>query len=195
MDSEVRFTEIYRTNAWTGKSRSGPGSDEENTRAVKKFLPEFIKQYDIKWMVDIPCGDYNWMSQIELGCDYIGCDIVRELVEANKKQYPNVCFEWGDLEHSVFRKIDLVFIRDGLVHLPTETIKKVFKNIASCKYVMKTHFTGQRVYRDIQVGQWRPINWCLEPWNLEYPMCIYNEEYNDNAWADKSMGVWECGKL
>lgn len=42
----------------------------------------------IKTLLDIPCGDLNWMKKVNLSdIDYIGADIVEELIETNIDQF------------------------------------------------------------------------------------------------------------
>ena len=40
---------------------SGPGSLLQNTGNLINELNIFIKEYNIKSIVDIPCGDFNYM--------------------------------------------------------------------------------------------------------------------------------------
>ena len=74
---EQIFRKIYSTNEWGAKSsRSGPGSEIEMTTNIRRELPLLIEKYGIKSVVDIPCGDFNWMKEIvHLLPNYIGGDI------------------------------------------------------------------------------------------------------------------------
>jgi hypothetical protein len=38
-------------------------------------------------LLDIPCGDFNWMKLLNLGVDYIGADIVGELIAENRRRF------------------------------------------------------------------------------------------------------------
>ena len=47
-----------------------------------------MKNYEIKSILDIPCGDFNWFQKINLNkLRYIGADIVKEIVKSNLKKY------------------------------------------------------------------------------------------------------------
>ena len=47
-----------------------------------------LNQLDAKSMLDIPCGDFHWMKEIELPLDhYMGADIVKPLIEENQNRY------------------------------------------------------------------------------------------------------------
>src|SRR5688572_773801 len=85
------FNRIYHGNEWGSKeSVSGPGSTLKTTEDLRKELPGFLKSLGIKSMLDAPCGDCNWISKIDLSnIDYTGVDIVPELIESNKKKYPD----------------------------------------------------------------------------------------------------------
>ena len=70
----IKFKLIHKFNLWaSNESISGPGSEISNTKAVVKFLNNFIKEQNIKSILDIPCGDFNWMQTVDLsGIKYIG---------------------------------------------------------------------------------------------------------------------------
>ena len=39
-------------------------------------------------VLDIPCGDFNWMQKVDLSnIEYIGADIVEELIKKNIEIY------------------------------------------------------------------------------------------------------------
>ncbi len=65
---------------------SGIGSDNSQTETVVNELPKIFEKYIIESMLDIPCGDFNWMRKVNLnGINYVGADIVADLVVANQK--------------------------------------------------------------------------------------------------------------
>ena len=65
--SEV-FNEIYKSNLWhiseKRESVSGIGSSLEQTREIINTLPSILKKFEIRSMLDLPCGDFNWMRNI-----------------------------------------------------------------------------------------------------------------------------------
>ena len=91
---EEKFKLIYKSSYWkssTSKSFSGSGSEMSATQNIRKDLFEFIKSENINTILDVPCGDFYWMSQIKLDhLDYTGADIVDEIIEDNKKKYKNI---------------------------------------------------------------------------------------------------------
>ena len=96
------FDTIYETNKWNSKeSISGVGSTLKKTQAIRKVLPTFLKEKEIVKLLDVPCGDFNWMKEVDLGeTHYIGGDIVEDLVNKTREKYAN--------EKREFIKIDLV---------------------------------------------------------------------------------------
>ena len=89
-DPEKRFTKIYLENHWNdSESRSGEGSTLENTQNVRNELPKILKKYNIKSMLDAPCGDFNWMKSItqDVSIKYIGGDIVKPMIENNQAKH------------------------------------------------------------------------------------------------------------
>ena len=57
------FTEIYTENLWaSAESKSGTGSELRNTEVLRQELSVLLKKYKIQSMLDIPCGDFNWMK-------------------------------------------------------------------------------------------------------------------------------------
>ncbi len=54
------FRRFYRANYWGNKhSRSGGGSDLTQTAEVRKQLPSLLSEFDVRTMLDIPCGDWH----------------------------------------------------------------------------------------------------------------------------------------
>ena len=89
MSTEKVFTAIYKSNAWGGEdSVSGPGSDLSQTKNIIKELPLLFDDFSISSMMDIPCGDFYWMSKMDLSSlSYLGGDIVEEMIQKNNYKY------------------------------------------------------------------------------------------------------------
>ena len=86
---EEVFTSIYRHNKWHGKeSVSGVGSGSDQTEGVISELPGVLEELEVATLLDVPCGDFNWMRAVDLGhVEYTGADIVPELVQNNARQF------------------------------------------------------------------------------------------------------------
>ena len=83
------FTTIYNDNHWkSSESVSGGGSELEQTNSVIKEINIILKSYSIKSILDLPCGDFNWMRFVDLAeTKYIGADIVDKLILNNSNLY------------------------------------------------------------------------------------------------------------
>ncbi|MFO7722557.1 MAG: class I SAM-dependent methyltransferase [Bacteroidales bacterium] len=197
------FTEIYEKNLWGGEqSRSGPGSDPNQTNKLVNELPALLHRYQVKSMLDIPCGDFQWMVKVDLtGIVYHGADIVEPLIEKNIREYQD--------EHRKFSKInlledplppgDLILCRDCLVHLSYRDILLALKNISNSKskYLLTTTFSARKENQDIVTGQWRPINLQAPPFSLPEPVTLYDEECveAEGLYRDKMLALWEIDTL
>jgi hypothetical protein len=65
------------------ESVSGHGSTIDATEGIRRELPKLFAKFHVKSLLDIPCGDCNWIKgwiwpSFDL---YLGADIVDELVE------------------------------------------------------------------------------------------------------------------
>lgn len=189
------FTDIYKNNGWNGgESVSGSGSSIENTKRLRKALPELIKNLKIESILDIPCGDFHWMKELRIpDIHYIGADIVPELIESNEKKYGqlNRYFQVLDVINDKLPQVDLVICRDCLVHLSYEDAMNAMANIcaSNSKYVLTTTFTLHD-NDDIQTGDWRPLNLGKPPFSLPPPIALINEGYDHPYFCDKAMGIW-----
>ena len=189
------FQTIYRDNHWhDNESISGPGSTVKVTLSVRAAIPRLITKYDIATFLDIPCGDFNWMKEVDLGnSKYKGMDIVSELIEKNSLTYSNSnrAFDFADITSSDLQKFDLIFCRDCFVHLSYLDICKAVNNIkkSQSRYLLATTFEC-RSNHDIVTGDWRPINLCAAPFNWPEPLEIIHEDDSGENNGDKAMGLW-----
>jgi hypothetical protein len=193
------FTEIYESNKWySPESRSGNGSELKNTLTLRSELPFLFKKYNISSILDIPCGDFNWMKEVDISnINYIGADIVSEIVEQNKSKYP-YNFQVLDLTKDILPKVDLVFVRDCLGHLSNENVFKALNNIqaSNSKYLISTSFTKWDFNIDIDNGGWRCINLMIPPFNLK-PIYLINENCIEGYphYNDKCMIMFDLNNL
>ena len=200
---EERFNYIYKNNFWIGQSSvSGQGSDESQTEEIRASLPELILEYKIERMLDLPCGDFNWMKNIELNLsEYIGADIVQEIIQLNTAKYSNDKrrFMKLDIMKDDLPKVDLIFCRDCLVHLSNDNVRKSIENIkrSNSKYLLTTTFTECEINEDIVTGDWRIINLTKEPFNFPAQALIIRENCTEgnHTYSDKSLGLWRISDL
>lgn len=195
------FDNIFNNKMWgNSETVSGPGSTVLATSALRSY---FSQNSHIK-ICDIPCGDMNWMRLICHSFDkYYGIDIVAEISKKNKSQFETgkAQFYAGDICSVDFcsMDIDVIFTRDCLVHFSFKDIISALNNITKSNaiYLMMTHFTSDREFRDISTGDWRPINFCKAPFNFPAPEEIINEGCleGNGIFLDKSIGKWRLNDI
>lgn len=149
---------------------------------------------EVRSLLDIPCGDFYWMDKVDLaGIDYIGADIVPELIEQNRREYPGRYFSTLDLTSSKLPRVDLVLVRDCLGHLSNANVSLALKNLraSGSRYLLATTFPNWENKGDIKDGEWRPIN-LASLFGLPDAIEYINERCNvaDGKFADKSLGLW-----
>jgi hypothetical protein len=198
-----KFGEIFRQNIWgSAESASGVGSTIDATEAIRAGLVSICEEIAVKSLLDAPCGDYGWMSGLNLPVEsYVGVDIVVELIERNQRLYQSrsVRFEVADLTRDAVPQADLILCRDCLVHLSFENVRRVLKNFAKSgsQYLLTTTFPGHDENSDIVDGDWRLLNLHLAPFHFPEPMRVINERCTeiDGSYDDKSLALWRIDSL
>ncbi len=175
-----RFTYIYTSHYWPSKeSVSGPGSEIENTKTIRKELTKLIHKYKIKSFLDIPCGDFNWIKNIiDKNVQYIGGDIVKELITQNNKKFSksNVKFIEIDIIKDKLPSSDIILCRDCLIHFSNDNIKKFIKNFINSEidYILVTSYESNKSNleenHEINDGDFRPLFLMKHPFNLPAPL-------------------------
>jgi len=140
------------------------------------------------------------MNKMELpeGMLYVGADIVDELIQSNKRKYPKHYFRVLDITQDELPKVDLMMVRDCLVHLSDADVKKALTNIKRSwtKYLLTTHFPEHTPW-DTVTWWWRPINLTKPPFGLKQPIEVINEwcMWYGGLYTDKSMCLWEVDSI
>lgn len=186
---EHRFSNIYQNNLWNSKeSRSGKGSELNQTKNIINIIPQIIEKINAQSMLDIPCGDFNYMKTVDIRCQYIGADIVKQIVLDNQRKYRNKKFLHLDLVEDTLPKCDLVLCRDCLVHLSLDDCAKAISNIkkSGSKFLLTTSFTNCINNIELTRTGWRKLNLEIEPFNLN-ALEIFNEGFFQNHNKDKSL--------
>lgn len=195
--AKLDFSRIYKNNIFGSKeSRSGSGSTMEQTKYIREVLPELLRELNVKTMLDVPCGDFNWMRHVDLsGIHYIGGDIVEDLVQKDTQEFASADREFRMLNIITddLPKVDLILCRDCLVHMSFADGQKAIENFkrSGATYLLTTTFTDRPVNQDLY-GIWRTLNLQIAPYNLPTPQKIINEKCTEgrNKFTDKSLGLW-----
>lgn len=179
-DVKTRFEKIYVHNLWGDPaSVSGVGSNLATTENLRAKLPELFLKFNIKTVLDVPCGDFYWMQHVVRDMPhlkYIGGDIVPQIIESNsqKYKYENVQFSVIDLRFDDLPDVDIIIVRDCLFHLSFDDIEKVKSNIkrSKIKYILTTThiLDGDFLNTDITTGDFRLIDIFKEPFCFRGPV-------------------------
>ena len=195
------FTRIYEKNKWGDRNtRSGKGSNLERTRRLRQALPSALAQLGVMSLLDIPCGDFFWMKEIDLQIDlYLGADIVPALITANTEKYGNssVRFVHLDLLRDTLPRADAILCRECLVHFSFADVRLAIANIKSsgASHLLTTHFPDIDSNLDITTGKHRPLNMCLEPFNWPKPVIQITEGDAGSNRGQKCLSIWSIADL
>lgn len=181
---------------------SGAGSTIEETAALRRILPSLVEDYEIRSILDVPCGDFNWFRRVPLSnVDYVGVDIVHRIIERNRRIHAgeNRRFEVADATCDRLPKADLVVCRDLLIHLSLADISRVLRQVlrSGSNWFLATHFGDTNCNDDIESGDFRPVNLCAPPFELYRPVLVISEESRmaEGRFADRSMALWPITAL
>lgn len=156
---------------------SGPGSLLENTDLLIENLNKFIREFNIKSIIDAPCGDFNYMSKVNLdNINYLGLDVSKNAINRcnAKNQKSNISVRVSDATNESLPYADLILIKDLFLHLSFEHIKKILDNVKSsgCKYFATSRYShGNEINKDKSSSLTaRSIEITTEPFNFNYPI-------------------------
>lgn len=189
--------------------RSGSGSTLEYTERLRLALPGVFRRYKVKTFLDAPCGDWHWMSEVDLtGLKYIGGDISASLIEENSARYSgkNISFRHLDITDDSLPKADMMMVRDCLFHLKFWLRWAFFENFSKSKipYLMMT-MHHQEVNNALGVnGKFKRFNPRAAPFFFEEPLEMIHETVDSlpedltgypDLWAVRSMGIWSRDQI
>ena len=182
------FTEVYETHQWGDNDNpnyegsSGSGSSLAfNEKTYIPFMQNFFKEYKIKSVVDLGCGDFiiGLLLYGKTNIDYTGYDAYKGVIDYNNNKFKdnnNFHFIHSDFtsvqNRKNINKADLCIIKDVLQHLPNNTVIKFLDYITKSKkfkYILLINSSVSRNYiKDIKSGDFRPLS------ALHYPLKKYN---------------------
>jgi len=190
-----KFNRIYKSGGFGGENAplSGIGSTIDNTSIIRNLLPNLIIKYDAKSIIDAPCGDFNWMKEVDLGnIHYIGVDIVDDVINNNlyKHSENNRSFIVCDIVKEILPAASIILSRDCFIHLSNSDIIKTISNFKSSgsRYLLTNTYVDLTMNNDMVTGRgFRPINLGLHPFNYPEPLFIQEEDQNDEG---RSLALW-----
>jgi SAM-dependent methyltransferase len=164
------FNSIYSKNLWG--YGSGTGSLAENTQEYRRFLHNFLRSNQIRSVVDIGCGDWQFSRLMDWkGIRYIGID-VSDVVLLNTQQFANdgVSFICADVRHEPLPSAELVLIKDVMQHWSNEDIVTFLPRLSQFQQALIINgFHPSLIHLlnlNISVGSCRPVDLRKAPFNL-----------------------------
>ena len=199
-----KLQDAFEKKTWAneakGKPRSGSGSTIRRTRRLRRALPGLLRDLEVKTFLDAPCGDWNWMQDVDLtGVKYIGGDISKELIDevAAKYKGPNRKFVHLDLATDKLPKCDLIMVRECLIHLTNKNRWRVFENIHKAKipHMLLTVDLVDENRPLSEDGQHANFNPMVAPFNFPKPVSHIPESHDeldlDKDVTDAGAGPWQ----
>lgn len=199
-DRGSRFADIYRTGVWTHGDASVPGSGHgsslQATGGIRERLPELLAELGTQRLLDVGCGDFTWMSRIDLPCSYIGVDIVSAVVQENERLHgsPTRAFLLADSVTDRLPDADTVLCREVLFHLSFADAMSALKNIVSQprRFVILTTDKDTAFNADIESGDFRLLNLERKPFRLPPPLTGIPD---DAVASRRLLGVWRAEEI
>ncbi len=164
------FTKIYDNGGWI--KGSGWGSWPSNTLPYISFINDFLEQHNIKSVVDVGCGDWQFSKFIDWSnIKYNGFDVVDSVIDQNKERHqtPNITFECVDVTTHKLPPADLILVKDVLMHWTPDVIIKFLSNLPEHKFLLvtNTHFDVPRYNSLKRVGGFQNIDFEKPPYNMK----------------------------
>lgn len=189
-------SDYYSDAAWPTReikqlSASGRGSDlGAATQNSLKIVNDAITEFGVKSMIDIPCGDVNWIFD-SLQTDtlplYLGLDIAGAMLKINKERYDhhrNKQFLFWDASECQLPKFhngeeedaqafDLVHVRDVIQHMTLDQGVQFFCNVfaSGARVLITTTYPSATANTNIAEGRWYQNNLLLEPFSFPQGKC------------------------
>ena len=157
---------------WGG--HSGAGSLPFWTIGYRAMLENFIAMNEIKSIVDLGCGDWQFSKFMNLeGVRYHGFDVVESVVSRNRTLYakPNISFDLRPDDPGLLPQADLLIMKDVLQHLPDEQIAfhkdHVFSRYPRCLITNSFKKIDTVTNININYGEFRCLDLNKDPYKFD----------------------------
>ena len=195
-----RFGRIYSNRKWSGggvETRSGAGSTLAATNEIRNRIPALLDSIDARSVLDVGCGDFNWMKEVCLQAEYHGIDIVESVILENHEKYSN-----RDISFSCVNAVtdalpagfDVIFCREVVFHLSFRDGRRMLQHIVSsgAKYLLATSNTNIDENRNIVSGEFRNLNLQKPPFSFPAPKQVLEDSAVSNG---RILGLWKISDL
>ena len=168
-----------------GGSPNGPGASLPLTENLREQLPGLWLTHGIKSVLDVACGDWNWMRYVDLSGirNYYGWDVDPELITRCAQRYnemmdahpdKHLAHAWFDVRNvadTSFPNVDCILARHILIHFPNDYISDIIDKMrrGHARYLLTSNFpedTNEFLYDPTRYA-W--VGYMEHPVNLEIP--------------------------
>lgn len=138
------FTEVYEKNIWRGKQEDGYAvlnPEAEYTLEYIELIKNFLKEKNIKQIVDLGCGNFAISRQFLLPqIRYTGVEVVPGLVDYLRVKYSNeeIRFECLDITENELPDGEVCLIKEVLQHFSNDEILGVLRKCKKYRYLIVT---------------------------------------------------------
>lgn len=159
-----------------------------NTGGLREALPVLFRQLGVRHLLDAPCGDCNWISDVELP-GYTGCDVNEENLARAAARGMNVVRL--DIVNDPLPHADLMLCRDFHQHLPTSAVMRALRNFchSGIRWLLATShdvLVNEPLYVD---GLFRPLNLTAAPFDLGAPHWVIADG------SRRVLGLWSADQV
>jgi hypothetical protein len=168
---------------WGGSS--GYGSLPQYTVGYREFLNNFIKQKDIKKVVDFGCGDWQFSKLIDWSnVEYSGVDCIPSLIDHHNTNFGKENIKFYFLEDIDFFienfTGDLLIVKDVLQHWLNDEIVYFLDRVTNnFTYILITNSCKQTEDWQEEPKRSRPLScdfYPLKKYNIKKKAHIVNDE-------------------
>ena len=174
------------------ESLCGSGSWKKQATDAREFIQEKIIEHKYETILDLGCGDWNWMEDIDFqGANYLGIDADAEMIYDNSVKYSfnGISFRYGDIFSIDIPEVDLVICRDVLFHVRSELAVSLINKLKQRTrlHFISTSFNQEkmnqepRAYNKIEDWGFYRINLLVDPFNLKDNLIETREEKTSNG--------------
>ena len=144
--TRAAMEQVYDLNLWGAnktKFYSGEGSHHSNyVEPYITVISSFLSSFSIPPVVcDLGCGDFNIGRQlVKYSSNYIGVDIVNDLILQNKKIFTQKKLEFRclDIANDPIPAGDCAIIRQVFQHLSNDEVQQILNKLYQFKFVIIT---------------------------------------------------------
>lgn len=156
----------------------GFGSTLRGSEGPRTELRGLLDRLGVTSLLDAPCGDFNWLAQVDLtGIAYVGIDVSLSNLATARRNAPDRDFRHLDILSAELPRCGAILCRDFLQHLPNHLAIAVvdrFRATGAAWLIATSHDAPENSDID-RVGDFRPLNLVAAPIGLDPPLEVIGD--------------------